>query len=106
MQLTSHIKVLTNVSEISVPLISYNGKLQIVSRDTLVAIDSILFFNLASPVCQRRSLAKYRLGGPSQENPNFLHADQSEPGRIAVASRDQLAADERNGSVRMWLGGP
>ncbi|XP_066258230.1 transmembrane protein 131 [Euwallacea similis] len=29
MQLTSHIKVLTNVSEISVPLLSYNGKLQI-----------------------------------------------------------------------------
>lgn len=99
--------MLTNVSEISVPLISYNGKLQIVSRDTLVvAIDSILFLNLASPVCQRRSLAKYRIGGPSQENPNFLHADQSEPGRTAVAPRDQLAADERNGSVRMRPGGP
>ncbi|KAH1021032.1 hypothetical protein HUJ04_010605 [Dendroctonus ponderosae] len=29
MQLTSHIKILTNVSEMNVPLLSYNGKLQI-----------------------------------------------------------------------------
>lgn len=39
MQLTSHIKVLSNISEIHVPLLSYNGKLQIVSY-----LDVIDFF--------------------------------------------------------------